>query len=225
MAAEHRRGLRPHVVLIGAGYALGAALIQQLPELPPSFGASPDDRLWLGRGLAAFLLPTAAATIQVLLRSVVSRHPQPSASSAAALAVHDAIVLWIVAFLTAVHATVLLGLVGVFAGRTWAARIVPALLGLTLIGIGNLLPRTRPNLAIGIRTATALADRALWMHVHRVAGYVLVFLGGVILLAGLAGPAPAGPRMARLIEPAAVLGIPALVAYSRRLVRLTPSDQ
>jgi len=90
------------------------------------------------------------------------------------------------------------------------------LLGAFLIGIGNLLPRTRPNLAIGIRTSRTLSDRDLWMRTHRIAGYLVVALGLVILVAGIAVPAPVGPRMSRLVEPAAVLGIPALVIYTRR---------
>lgn len=59
---------------------------------------------------------------------------------------------------------------------------MPALLGLPLIGIGNLLPRTRPNLAIGIPATGTLADRELWTRIHRTAGYLVVALGGVILL-------------------------------------------
>ena len=220
MWPESRRLGRPHLVLIGAGYALGAALIRRLPEIPPSIAVSPE----LGRLLAAFLLPTAAATVYLLLRSLIVRHPLDRADAGATLAVYDAIMRWVVAFLMAFHATVLFALLGMLAGRPWTARIVPALLGLTLMGIGNLLPRTRPNLAIGIRTTIALADRALWMRIHRLAGYLLVLLGGVILISGLAVPAPAGPRMARLIEPAIVLGIPALIIYSRRLVR-TAADQ
>src|SRR5437773_3497585 len=50
------------------------------------------------------------------------------------------------------HATVLAGLLGMLRGQEWAAQIVPLMLGSTMISVGNLLPRTRPHLAIGIRT-------------------------------------------------------------------------
>ena len=106
-----------------------------------------------------------------------------------------------VIFLIAVHATVLIGLTGVLRDRYWASRIVPVLLGLTMIAIGNLLPRTRPNLAIGIRTSGTLADRTQWMHTHRIAGYAVVVLGVVILVAALAVPPPMGPAMILVAGP------------------------
>ena len=57
------------------------------------------------------------------------------------------------------------------------------------------------------------------MRTHRIAGYLVVGLGLLILLGGIAVPAPAGPKMGRLVEPAALFGIPALVLYSRRKIR------
>ena len=84
----------------------------------------------------------------------------------------------------ALHVMVLAGMVGMLRGQMLAPRLVVILLGLLFVGIGNLLPRTRPNLVIGIRTSRTLADRGLWMHTHRVGGYVAVGLGIVIVLAG-----------------------------------------
>jgi uncharacterized membrane protein len=198
-------------VVILFGYALGVALMPRLPEE--------------GRLLSAFLLPTAAALTCALLRSLLLRHPLDDAAVTVTLPTFAAMMLWFVAFLTALHATVLLALAGFLSGRVWAARIVPALLGLTLIGIGNLLPRTRPNLAIGIPAPGTLADRELWMRLHRTVGYLVVALGGVILVSSIALPTPLGPMMGRLIEPAVLFGIPALVLYSRRLVRVKAARQ
>ena len=68
-------------------------------------------------------------------------------------------------FIVVAHAAMLAGLLGVFTNRLWAAQIVSVTLGLAMISIGNLLPRTRPNLAIGIRTARTLWERpgSLWI--------------------------------------------------------------
>jgi uncharacterized membrane protein len=59
------------------------------------------------------------------------------------------------------------------------------LFGAVLIAIGNLLPRTRPNVAFGLRTTRTLTDPQLWQHVHRAGGYAMVGLGIVIALTGL----------------------------------------
>lgn len=208
-----------HYTVITAGYVLGAALFSRLPEqIPPSWSVSGHDTVWLGRPMVAFLLPTAAAVTYALLRGLCIRHPIEGANTPKVLVTYDAIMLRVMLFLMGVHATVLVGLLGLLWGREWAARIVPVLLGSAMIGIGNILPRTRPNLAIGIRTSRTLSDPALWVRTHRIAGYMIVALGLVILLAGIAVPAPLGPRMSRLVEPAAVLGIPVLVLYARRYV-------
>jgi uncharacterized membrane protein len=37
---------------------------------------------------------------------------------------------------------------------------------------------------IGIRTARTLEDRELWLQMHRVAGYVAVLFGVVVMIAG-----------------------------------------
>jgi hypothetical protein len=71
-----------------------------------------------------------------------------------------------------VHAAVLLAMLGLLSGREWAAQIVPLMLGLTMISIGNLLPKTRPNLAIGTRTRrTALVGTCLLVRFSRTHGH------------------------------------------------------
>jgi uncharacterized membrane protein len=195
----------PHALIVVAGYGLGAALYSLLPDEAP-----------LARPMAAFLLPTAAAVTYALLRGLCARHPIDSASARETLPAYDALMLRFMLFLLGVHATVLVGLTGLLRDRHWAARIVPVLLGLVMIGIGNLLPRTRPNLAIGIRTSRTLSDRAVWAHTHRVAGYVVVALGFVTLVAGISVPPPFGPAMIIVVAPAAALGIPALLFWFKR---------
>jgi uncharacterized membrane protein len=197
-------------LVIVAGYALGAAVYSRLPEHMP-----------LGRPMVAFLLPTAAAVTYALLRSLCRRHPIDGTNVRDVLATYDAVMLRFISFLIGVHATMLAGLLGLLRGRSWGREIVPVLLGLMMIGVGNLLPRTRPNLAIGIRTVRTLSDRVRWMHTHRVAGYTLVVLGLIVVVAGITVPPPLGTSMILAAGPAAVLGIPLLVFWhrGRRAVR------
>jgi uncharacterized membrane protein len=195
----------PHVLIVTAGYGLGAVLYTALPDQAP-----------LARPMAAFLLPTAALVTDAMLRGLIARQPFEGANAPDMLATYDAVMLRLMLFLMGVHATVLVGLLGRLPDRPWAARIVPALLGLTMIGVGNLLPRTRPNLAIGIRTRRTLSDRAVWAHTHRIAGYALVTGGLLVVVAAVAAPRPVGPGMIQLVAPAGVLGLPMLLRWSRR---------
>jgi uncharacterized membrane protein len=201
-----------------AGYALGGlALYWGLPEqVPPSWTVSARRTLWLGTPMAAFLLPTAVALTDRLLRGLCPRHPIDVPNSANGLAIYDAIMLRFAIFVMGVHGAVLLAMLGRLSGRQWAAQLVPLMLGFTMMSIGNLLPRTRPNLAIGIRTRRTLSDRALWIRVHRSAGYLVVACGALLLLSAITVPRPVGPAMILLVGPAALVGTCLLVRFSTR---------
>jgi len=199
------------VAVVAAGVALGAAMYLRLPEELPTIFNIPVGRLFI-----AFLLPTAAVVIKLVLHRLLRPRPVHVPVDAQSLAVCEAIVLRILVFLTLVHAILLLALTGILSGRSWAGRILPMLVGLTLISIGNHLPRTRPNLAIGLAIRTTLSDRDAWIRVHRLAGYAVVTLGAVIVTGALVLPAALAPNAGRLVEPAVLFGIPALVLYARR---------
>lgn len=213
-----RRLRSPHNLVILAGVALGAiALSVGMPDpIPPPLGLATAGRtIWLGGPMVAFLLPAAVAIIDTLLRGLCIREPIDELDAPTVLRIYDAIMLRIIVFVMAVHGTVLLGVSGLLGGRAWAGRIVPSMLGLTLISIGNLLPRTRPNLAIGIRTRRVLADRALWIRIHRSAGYIVVMLGCVVVFSAMFVPPPAGPGMILAAGPAALVGTCAIVRSSK----------
>ena len=183
-----------------AGYVLGAVALS---------GGGPVD------AMAAFLLPTAIVAIDVLLR-LLSQAPGDEPAEAR-LAVVDAMVARIAVFVVGVHAAVLAALLGWVPRGDWVIRAVPLMLGLTMVGIGNLLPRTRPNAAIGIRTRRTLADRACWIRTHRDAGYLIVASGLVVALSALAIPIPVGPRMIQVVGPIALVGLWGIVWRQARL--------
>jgi hypothetical protein len=198
------RSIRPLPALaIATGYGLGSAA---LLAAPPGGVTVP----------AAFLLPTAVVLTDGLLRGLCIRHPIAGAGASDALRIYDAIMLRFGAFILGVHATVLAGLLGLLSGRDWAGQLVPVMLGLTMIGIGNLLPRTRPNLAIGIRTRSTLANRVVWIRAHRSTGYLTVAVGAVIVLSAIAVPPPLGRTMVLAVGPAGLLGACVLVRHAGR---------
>jgi uncharacterized membrane protein len=169
--------------------------------------------------MAAFLLPTTSLVSDRLLRRLSAASLTSDPASAQLSAVYDAILLRLALFVLGVHAAVLAGLGGLLSGRGWAIRIVPILLGLTMISVGNLLPRTRPNLAIGIRTSRTLSDEHCWRVTHRLVGYVVVGSGCAIALGAMVVPAPVGPRLILAVGPAAALAIVVITARAARHAR------
>jgi uncharacterized membrane protein len=189
---------------IAALYVISAAAYARLP--PATFD----------RAFIAFLLPTAAGAIYLLMR-LLAAHDHVRQGNGTFTRTYDAIVFRVVLFIGALHGTVLTGLLGRgLVDRTGpiVPRLAPVLLGAGLITIGNLLPRVRPNVAIGIRTSRTLRDRDAWLRANRTAGYVAVALGFAIVAAALF--VPPGPRIAAVVGGIGMLAVIMLVAWTWR---------
>jgi hypothetical protein len=153
------------------------------PMLPGPF----LDHARFARFLVAFTLPITALVIDTLFRSLWT-HDRIRSGNGAFEATYRAIVFRVVLFVVALHVLVMIALTDpphAIGARMSLGRLVVILLGVVFIAIGNLLPRTRPNVAVGLRTKRTLTNARLWGQVHRVGGYAMVGLGLVIGLTGL----------------------------------------
>jgi uncharacterized membrane protein len=142
------------IAVVVAGYLAGAAAYPYLPG--PFLAQQPSARM-----LVAFTLPSTALVVFALFRSLW-RHDLVRVGNGAFEATYHAIVLRVLLFVVALHAIVLLQLTGAASGlglRAPGGRTVVVMLGLVILAIGNLLPRTRPNVAVGLRTARTLSER------------------------------------------------------------------
>lgn len=203
-------GYRRHLIVLAAGFVASIAVFSK------AFGPY---LTWEGEPLSAqvltiFLMPITATAIVLLVRSLQRRRIAGEN--------HDAdqavlsIVFWIVCFLIGVHELLLVVLVRPSWIGPWASRAVILLLGLTFIAVGNLLPRTRPNVALGIRTSRTLSDRKLWILTHRVSGYIAVAVGVVTVLSGAL---ESGVRVAQWPVLASIAGGVVLLVTYRRLAQ------
>jgi uncharacterized membrane protein len=202
------------------GYLAGVSLFPYLPEREPYLQIF---QIGPGRGMVAFLLPSTALLICALLGSLWTRDPIRSHEPRLEVT-YEAIVFRIVLFITSVQLVVVIGLLeraGVLPQtlRPVVSRMMPVALGVALMAIGNLLPRLKPNVVIGIRTARTLADQAAWSETNRVAGYVAVALGAVFVVAGAILPRQPAVHVMRAAAAAGVVAIAALVVHSRRQAR------
>ena len=200
---RHRLAL----VVIGWGYLIGLAL---LPRLPGPYW--PTAASGITATLLAFTLPTTGATICLLLEQLWRREKAGTASPNGNT-VFAAIVLRIVVFVIAVHTLTLIALAGVLPRTVNGGRLVLLLLGMTVVLIGDLLPRLRRNHVIGIRTARAMADPHVWARTHRAAGYAMVGLG---LILSVVAVTAAGPVMPAIVVPAAAVGATAVILVHRQ---------
>jgi uncharacterized membrane protein len=181
-------------VVIGAGFVASLVLFHRIAVYPIA---------------VATVLPATATIIYMVLRVVGMRSAPLRAQQQIRL-----IALHVVTFVIGLHVL----MVGTLAGVGWARALGPrapvVLLGVAFVAVGNVLPRLRPNLALGIRTARSLDDARLWSHLHRWAGNGAVTLGLVTCAAGLL---LARPLIGPVISVAAiVLGMSVGSLYWRR---------
>ena len=65
--------------------------------------------------------------------------------------------------------------------------IVPVFLGLVFVVIGNYLPKCKQNYTVGIKLPWTLNNEENWNKTHRMAGWVWVICGIVIVVTGCFG--------------------------------------
>ena len=209
MAVKRDVQARAIAVLV-IGYLVG------LIAYPNLLGSFLDEKV-SARVLVAFTLPTTALVIYTLFGSLW-KHDRIRSGNGAFEITYHAIVLRVLLFILALHVLVMIELTRAMEAvglPLVSSRAVVVLLGVMLVTIGNLLPRTRPNVAVGVRTTRTLASAQLWQQVHRAGGYATVGLGIVIVITGLV---LAHEALAVVISAAAlVAATTVLISYRRHL--------
>jgi uncharacterized membrane protein len=167
--------LRRGLAVVLAAYAAGAGWYAISSTTSPEL---------YGGALIAFLLPTAAAVVLWVFHTLEWRRPvcSPEPGDCAAT---ERIVFRIIVFIAGLHGLVLLLVIEVPWVRDWGLQLAFVLIGALLVSVGNLLPTTRPNVLVGIRTPRSLRSRRFWMEINRAGGYVSVALGLVMIVAAV----------------------------------------
>lgn len=210
--------------LVGASVLTAAALAtvavaadRRLPaamRLPTHWGPDglPDRFADAGTALA---MPVLLTILIALVMAALPRiEPlQPGLDRSATL--FRTVWLTLLAFMALIEAVVAAPAFGL----ELPATTVLAGAGLLIAAIGNVLPKSRPNFVIGIRTPWTIADPDNWIATHRLGGRVMTAAGiAVVALALL--PLPADTRAALLIAALAATVV-APVTYSFLLWRRT----
>lgn len=85
-------------------------------------------------------------------------------------------------------------------------------MGVLLVVVGNLLPKSRPGFFVGIRTPWTITDVDVWIATHRLGGKLMLLAGGAIIIAALL---PIAPEQLAIIVIAAALSAALIpIAYS-----------
>jgi uncharacterized membrane protein len=155
-----------------------------LPDrVPTHWDAHGNVNDYSPRFVGAFLIPMIMlgtwGLMQVLPKIDPRRDNYAKMRGAYAMVINATLTMLFV-----VHAIVLAMTLGAPFSLT---RVLPALLGGMFVVIGNVLPQARPNWFFGIRTPWTLSNDRVWRRTHRIAGYLFVACG-LLMVASAAFP-------------------------------------
>lgn len=160
----------------------GLVLWNQLPEAVPShWNASGEIDGWSSKPFVVFGLPSIMLALQWLCVLVTSTDPKKQNHPQKILQ----LVFWLIPAITVVlsamtYATAL-------GGNVRVEMIMPMILGIVFIAIGNYLPKCKQNYTIGIKISWTLNSEENWNRTHRLAGWVWTIGGILIMLSGFFG--------------------------------------
>ena len=185
MLKKYRKTLIVTTIIILLPVLAGVILWNKLPEqFPTHFNAAGEVDGWSSKTFGVFGLPLILVALQWLC-VLGSLKMDPKAENL------EGKVFGLVLWITPVISVVMNALVYCTAlGMDMNVQIiVPLLIGLLMVIIGNWLPKCKQTYTLGIKLPWTLADETNWNRTHRFAGPIWVVCGLVIMLCGLIGGA------------------------------------
>ena len=160
----------------------GLVLWNRLPEqVPFHWNAAGEVDGWASKAVAVFVPSAAMLALQWLCVVVTSADPKKQNHPEKV----KVLVLWLIPVITVfISALMYASALGV---SVRVETLMPILLGLVFVAIGNYMPKCKQNYTIGIKIPWTLASEENWNRTHRLAGWVWVGGGVVMLLSGFLG--------------------------------------
>ena len=165
---------------------IGVFFWNRLPDVMAThFGANNEANGFTSKAFAVFGLPLILLAAEWFGALATSHDPKKQNISPKMFA----FVLWIVPVVSLIGAATIYPYnLGYQIDITFIAEL---LLGVIFIVVGNYLPKARQNYTIGIKIPWTLANEENWNRTHRLAGYLWVIGGILMIIAALTGIANA----------------------------------
>ena len=161
---------------------IGLILWDKLPEqMPMHWDITGNVDEYVGKPMAVFAMPLILVAFQWICAVGTSLDPKKKNISDKMFT----LVLWIIPVISLlcnsfVYATAL--------GRQVNVEVVmPLFMGALFIVIGNYMPKCKQSYTLGIKLPWTLDDEENWNKTHRLAGYLWVIGGALIMATGFLG--------------------------------------
>lgn len=159
---------------------LSVLVYKQLPEqVAIHFNSVGIPDGFAPRAVAAFGLPLLMAVINLYTHFMLNKDPKKQNASITM----QQFAKWLTPILTVVLIPITLFM---SMGIAIPINIIaPSAVGVIVIACGNYLPKSKQNYTIGIKLPWTLSSETNWNKTHRLAGYVWIIGGCVILIGSL----------------------------------------
>lgn len=206
----------PHWLLIAAMWVAAILSWPSLPKrLPVHWGLDGQIDGWGGKFEALLLFPILA-TVGYVALLLLPRLDPGKANYPRFAGAYNTIRLCATVTFAAIYGV----MHAVYRGSDLdLARAILVIVGALFLVVGNVLGKIRPNWFVGIRTPWTLSSKESWVKSHRVAGWVFIVGGLLLVAAGITG--------AKWLLLAAVLtilgGVVAVIVYSYLVWKRDPA--
>ena len=208
MIKNNKKKLIVSCVIILLPIVVGLLLWNKLPDtVATHWGADGNADGFTSKAMAVFLMPLFLLATHFLCLFVTSRDPKNNTQTPKALGM----VFWI-----APAISVFCGALTYFSAlggelEFSVSRLMPALLGVMFILIGNYLPKCKQNYTLGIKLPWTLNNEENWNRTHRLGGRVW-FVGGIVMILSSFLPESVIPFVLIPVF-CAIFSIPTLYSY------------
>ena len=160
---------------------VGAALYPRLPEIMVThWDFSGNANGWSSRAATVFGLPLFILALHLVCFYAESRETKKNTNS-----VLRTVLLWSCPAMSLLGGAVTLG-TGL-GYEMHISTVVPVFVGLLFLILGNYLPKIRQNRTMGIKLPWTLQSGENWTRTHRLAGFLWVAGGLLLILLTLLG--------------------------------------
>ena len=160
----------------------GLILWNRLPaQMPTHWNANGEIDGWSSKAFAVFGLPGILLAVQWLCALGTSADPKKENHPQKVVK----LVLWIIPVLSVVlHTLTYAAAMGI---DVRMETIMPVILGLLFVIVGNYMPKCKQNYTIGIKIPWTLNNEENWNKTHRFAGWLWTICGILMILTSFLG--------------------------------------
>lgn len=156
---------------------LSALVYNKLPaQIAIHFNAAGAPDNFAPRIVAAFGLPILMAALNIINHFMLNSDPKKMNASQSI----RIIAKWSICIISVIIMPITLFMAMGF--NIPIGIIVPAIVSILIIALGNYLPKSKQNFTVGIRLPWTLSSEENWNKTHRLAGFVWVLCGLIMLI-------------------------------------------